>query len=66
MLGLLVVALNLGAQLEGVLLEDIFLFLLDAALLLLDLLLLVDDAEELVAFLLRLLREALLALEELA
>ena len=66
MLGLLVVALNLGAQLEGVFLEDLFLFLLNAALLLLDLLLLVDYAEEFVALLLGLLSKALLALEELA
>ncbi len=47
-------------------LKDIFFFLFDVALLLLDFLLLLDDAEELISFLLGLLGKALLALEELS
>jgi len=55
LLALVVILLDLCAELERVLLEDLLLFLLDAALLLLNLLLFVNDSEEFVTLLLRLL-----------
>ena len=55
MLSLLIVAVDLGTELQRVLLQHLFFLFLDATLLLLNLLLLLDDAEEFVALLLSLL-----------
>jgi hypothetical protein len=62
LLALVVVLLDLGTELERVLLEDFLLFLLNAALLLLNLLLFVDNSEELVTLLFGLFGKALLSL----
>lgn len=66
LLALLVILLDLSAELQRVLLEDLLLFFFNAALLLFDLLLFVDDAEELVTLLLGLFGEAGLSLKELS
>jgi hypothetical protein len=65
LLGLLVISLDLGAELVGVLLQYFLLFLLNVSLLLLNLLLFLDYAKELITLLLSLFREALLSFKEL-
>ena len=66
LLGFLVVGVNLSAELLRVLLKDFLLFLFNASLLLFNLLLFLDDAEELISFLLGLFSKTGLSLEELA
>ena len=66
LLRLLVVGVNLGAELLGMLLKNLLLFLFNVSLLLLYFLLLLDYAEEFVTLLLGLLGKACLALKELS
>jgi len=66
LLALLVVCMDLSAQLIRVLLQHIFLLLFNAALLLLHFLLFVDNSKEFITFLFRLLGESLLSLKELS
>lgn len=66
LLGLLVVGLDLRAELVRMLLKNFFLFLLNSSLLFLNFLLFLNDSEELITLLLCLLGEALLTFKELS